>query len=133
MPYDEWEVLYRQRLQVERDLRAGAMTDETVMGASDVGTSTADQDSMADAMDKAGELVRAGVAAVAEVAVDDDTAKALDRAAGREWRWAARVLIILSAVARAVIGVPERPSRGDRDRPVDQPAAVPSEPPASGR
>ena len=24
IPYDEWEVLYRQRLQVERDLRAGA-------------------------------------------------------------------------------------------------------------
>ena len=25
IPYEEWEVLYRQRLQVERDLRAGAM------------------------------------------------------------------------------------------------------------
>jgi hypothetical protein len=33
IPYEEWEVLYRQRLQVERDLRAGAMADETVLGA----------------------------------------------------------------------------------------------------
>ena len=33
VPYDEWEVLYRQRLQVERDLRAGAMAGEAVLGA----------------------------------------------------------------------------------------------------
>ncbi len=33
IPYEEWEVLYRQRLQVERDLRAGAMAGEAVLGA----------------------------------------------------------------------------------------------------
>lgn len=133
VPHDEWEVLYRQRLQVERDLRAGAMTDEAVLGASDAGTSTADHDSMADVVDTAGALVHAGVAAVAEVAVDDETAKALDRAAGPEWRWAARVLIILSAIARGITRGPDRPSRPDRSRPVDQPAAMPSKPPAAGR
>ena len=33
IPYEEWEVLYRQRLQVERDLRAGAMAGDAVLGA----------------------------------------------------------------------------------------------------
>ena len=32
IPYEEWEVLYRQRLQVERDLRAGAMAGEAILG-----------------------------------------------------------------------------------------------------
>ncbi|MEJ7749559.1 MAG: hypothetical protein WKF56_09670, partial [Candidatus Limnocylindrales bacterium] len=38
IPYEEWEVLYRQRLQVERDLRAGAMAGEAVIGAETPGT-----------------------------------------------------------------------------------------------
>ena len=37
IPYEEWEVLYRQRLQVERDLRAGAMAGEAVLGAEQPG------------------------------------------------------------------------------------------------
>ena len=35
IPYEEWEVLYRQRLQVERDLRVGAMAGEAVAGRRD--------------------------------------------------------------------------------------------------
>jgi hypothetical protein len=38
VPYEEWEVLYRQRLQVERDLRAGAMAEESVLGSDGVPT-----------------------------------------------------------------------------------------------
>ena len=102
VPYEEWEVLYRQRLQVERDLRAGAMAGEAVLGAEGLGTSTAGQDAVADALDRAGDLVLAGVAAVAEAATDDETVKALDRAAGPEWRWAARVGTLVAAVARGV-------------------------------
>jgi hypothetical protein len=131
VPYDEWEVLYRQRLQVERDLRAGAMADEAVLGASEVGTSTAGQDAAAAAVDKAGDLVRAGVTAVVEVASDEETAKALDRAAGTEWRWAARIVTIVSALARGLIGGPEPPPEG-RDRRAGEPLAAPPEPPASG-
>ena len=37
VPYDEREVLYRQRLQVERDLRAGAMAGEAIIGTATPG------------------------------------------------------------------------------------------------
>ena len=47
VPYDEWEVLYRQRLQVERDLRARTMADVAVLGASEVGTSTVGEEPVA--------------------------------------------------------------------------------------
>ena len=130
VPHDEWEVLYRQRLQVERDLRAGAMAGEAILGADGVGTSTAGQDAVADALDRAGDLVRAGVAAVADAATDDETVKALDRAAGPEWRWGARIGTLVAAVAKGAIA-----GATGRDRRVGEPVASPSprsDPPASG-
>jgi hypothetical protein len=133
VPYDEWEVLYRQRLQVERDLRARTMADVAIPGARGVETSTADEDTIAGAVDIAADVVRAGITAVAAAADDEETAQALDRAAGREWRWAARLATIAVALARAVIGGPERPARADRDRRVGEPLATPLEPPASGQ
>jgi hypothetical protein len=130
LPYDEWEVLYRQRLQVERDLRAGAMAGEAILGADGVGTSTAGQDAVADALDRAGDLVRAGVAAVADAATDDETVKALDRAAGPEWRWGARIGTLVAAIAKGAIT-----GATGRDRRAGEPVASPSsrsDPPASG-
>lgn len=52
-PYEEWEVLYRQRLQVERDLRAGAMAGEAVLGAAGLGTATDGQDTGSGALGRA--------------------------------------------------------------------------------
>ena len=127
VPYDEWEVLYRQRLQVERDLRARTMADVAVLGASEVGTSTVGEEAVAGAIDIAGDVMRAGITAVAAAADDEETAKALDRAAGREWRWAARVATIAVALARAVIGFPGRPAGGGPDRRVGEPIAAPSD------
>ena len=132
VPYDEWEVLYRQRLQVERDLRAGAMAGEAVLGAGAVGTSTAGQDAVADVLDRAGDVLRSGVAAVVEAAADGETAKALDRAAGPEWRWAARVGTIVAAAVRTVIKDPDRGRTAAPDRRAGEPLATPAspEPPA---
>ena len=134
LPYDEWEVLYRQRLQVERDLRAGAMAGEAVLGADGVGTSTAGQDTVADVLDRAGDLVRAGVVAVVEAATDDETAKALDRAAGPEWRWAGRIGTVVAAVARAAVGRSDHGPGSGPDRRAGEPVATrpTAEPPASG-
>ena len=147
-PYDEWEVLYRQRLQVERDLRAGAMADEAVLGAGGVAMPTVGQDAaaepvaqpVAEPIDRATDLVRAGVAAVAEAsvaavadaAVDDETAKALDRAAGKEWRWAARVLTVVVAIARGLVRAPRRPPEAGHDGRAGEPIATQPEVPASG-
>ena len=55
IPYEEWEVLYRQRLQVERDLRAGAMAGEAVLGAETPGI-----DGPGEAIASVGRMLRAG-------------------------------------------------------------------------
>ena len=86
LPYDEWEVLYRQRLQVERDLRAASMAESR---APDVVTDA--------------ERV---VASVAGALADPDTVASLDNAAG--WRW--RIAIAVASVVAAVIGGVLRPS-----------------------
>src|SRR4029077_20747711 len=77
IPYDEWEVLYRQRLQVERDLRAGAMAGEAVVGAATPGVDGAGQ-----ALARAGRALGQGVAAFVEAATDRSTLQALDKLAG---------------------------------------------------
>lgn len=61
VPYEEWEVLYRQRLQVERDLRAGAMAGEGVLGAAEIG----EDRSIARTV---GTWLRSGVTAVVDAA-----------------------------------------------------------------
>ena len=112
--YEEWEVLYRQRLQVERDLRAGAMAEETVLGADAV-----PEGGPAAALDRVGRWLRAGAGAVIEAAGDDRTVEALDKAAGPEWRWAARAASVAAGAAREVLREDEA-----RDVKAGEPLAV---------
>ena len=69
IPYEEWEVLYRQRLQVERDLRARAMA----------AAAASDDEGLRGAITKVGQLLRTGAEAALEVAADAETGKTLDR------------------------------------------------------
>jgi hypothetical protein len=98
IPYEEWEVLYRQRLQVERDLRAGAMAGEAVIGAASPGV-----DGPGQAMATVGRMLRQGAAALIEVATDDSTVQALDKLAGPRWRLAARAADVVVVAARAAV------------------------------
>ena len=99
IPYDEWEVLYRQRLQVERDLRAGAMAEETVLGADAVPDGTG----AAATLGKVGRWLRAGAEAVLDAAADERTGQTIDRIAGTDWRVAARVASVAAGAAREVV------------------------------
>jgi hypothetical protein len=112
--YEEWEVLYRQRLQVERDLRAGAMAEETVLGADAV-----PEGGPAAALDRVGRWLRAGAGAIIEAAGDERTVEALDKAAGPEWRWAARAASVAAGAAREVLREDEA-----RDVEAGEPLAV---------
>jgi hypothetical protein len=112
--YEEWEVLYRQRLQVERDLRAGAMAEETVLGADAV-----PEGGPAAALDRVGRWLRAGAGAMIEAAGDERTVEALDKAAGPEWRWAARAASVAAGAAREVLREDEA-----RDVEAGEPLAV---------
>jgi hypothetical protein len=108
VPYDEWEVLYRQRLQVERDLRAGAMAGQAVVGAATPGAA---QSGVAGALEELGRLVRNTAEAAIEVASDDRTAQAFDRLAGPQWRMGARIAAIGALAARSIVR-----SRARRDQ-----------------
>ena len=88
IPYEEWEVLYRQRLQVERDLRAGAMAGEAVVGAETPGVrregaARRARGSRPDRPDRGGrrDRGRGGRARPARRSIAWP---------GREWRWVAR-------------------------------------------
>jgi hypothetical protein len=111
VPYDEWEVLYRQRLQVERDLRAGAMAGQAVVGAATPGAA---RSGVAGALEDLGRLVRNTAEAAIEVAADDRTGQAFDRLAGPQWRWAARIAAIGALAARSASR--SRGRRGDEAR-----------------
>jgi hypothetical protein len=100
IPYDEWEVLYRQRLQVERDLRAGAMAGQAVLGAETPGTP---RSGVAGVLEEVGRVVRNTAEAAIEVASDERTGQAFDRLAGPQWRWAARIAAIGALAARSVV------------------------------
>jgi hypothetical protein len=100
IPYDEWEALYRQRLQIERDLRAGAMAGEAVVGAETPGLPG---DGPLAALREAGRVARAGLRTVLEVAADERTGDAIDRIAGPQWRWAARAATVAASAARVAV------------------------------
>jgi len=104
IPYEEWEVLYRQRLQVERDLRAGAMSGDAVIGAETPGVA---HDGALGALEDLGRLVRSGAEAVLEAAADERTVEAIDKMAGSDWRWAARAASVAATAAQEVIGARE--------------------------
>ena len=97
VPYEEWEVLYRQRLQVERDLRVGAMAGEAILGAETPGV---EHDGALGVLEEVGRLLRSGAGAVMELVADERTGQVLDRVAGPQWRWAARAASVAAYAAR---------------------------------
>jgi hypothetical protein len=104
IPYEEWEVLYRQRLQVDRDLRAGAMAGEAVVGADTPGVK---REGALGALGDLGRLVRSGAGVVIEAAADERTGHMIDRMAGPQWRWVARAASVAAEAAREAIRVRE--------------------------
>ncbi len=102
IPYEEWEVLYRQRLQVERDLRAGAMAGDTVLGAE----GAAAQEGIRAGLSTLGRLARTGAGVAVDVATDERTGQALDRIAGPQWRWAIRAASVAAIAAREAFRAP---------------------------
>ena len=97
IPYEEWEVLYRQRLQVERDLRAGAMAGDAVLGADTPGLR---REGPLGTLEDLGRLMRAGAGVVLEAAADERTGQMIDRMAGPQWRWAARAASVAATAAK---------------------------------
>jgi hypothetical protein len=102
IPYEEWEVLYRQRLQIERDLRAGSMAGEAVVGAETPGVR---HEGALGKLEELGRLVRAGAGVVIDAAADERTGEMMDRVAGPQWRWAARAASVAAVAAREAIRV----------------------------
>lgn len=100
IPYEEWEVLYRQRLQVERDLRAGAMAGEAVVGADTPGVR---REGALGGLEDLGRLFRTGAGVVIEAAADERTGHMIDRMAGPRWRWVARAASVAAEAAREAI------------------------------
>ena len=98
IPYDEWEVLYRQRLQVERDLRARAMARPATP---------------IPVVEPVQRVLRQGAEAVAEAATDDATIATLDRIAGPVWTTGVRL-------AAAAIATALRSRREATDRPASR-------------
>ena len=96
IPYEEWEVLYRQRLQVERDLRAGAMAGEMILGS---GVGVEDQSPIS----QVSRILREGTWAIVEAMTDDKTLETLDRLAGPRWRLAAQAADVAVVAARAAV------------------------------
>ena len=117
IPYEEWEVLYRQRLQVERDLRAGAMAGDAVVGADTPGVR---REGPLGTLEDLGRLVRAGAGVVLEAAADERTGQMIDRMAGPQWRWAARAASVAATAAKEAMR-----ARQDGDEPVDGEMAPP--------
>ncbi|MFL5644767.1 MAG: hypothetical protein ACJ77V_00255 [Chloroflexota bacterium] len=100
VPYDEWEVLYRKRLQVERDLRAHLDVGESVLGSEVPGPSLP---SPIAAVAKVRELVGVSAGTIVDAAADKETQQALDRVAGRRWRLAVAAMSIVVATVRAIV------------------------------
>ena len=100
IPYEEWEVVYRQRLQVERDLRAGAMAGDAVLGAQTPGVK---HESAMGTLAELGRLVRSGAGVVLEAAADERTGQMIDRMAGPQWRWAARAASVAATAAKEAV------------------------------
>jgi len=118
VPYEEWEVLYRQRLQVERDLRAGAMAGEAVLGAETPGVGRPTE-----ALSTVGRLLRQGASAFFDAATDHETVEALDKLAGPHWKLAAQAADVALVAARAAVrGAEEPDSNGEVEAAAGEPA-----------
>jgi hypothetical protein len=123
IPYEEWEVLYRMRLQVERDLRAGAMADDAVIGADSPGVH---HDGALGRLEDLGRFVRAGAVVVIDAAADERTGFVFDRVAGPQWRWIGKAAAVAAVAAREAV----RARRDGDAAPVEDPVApVPEDAP----
>jgi hypothetical protein len=109
IPYDEWEVLYRQRLQVERELRAGAMAGEAIVGAEAPAT-----DGVPAVVAR---VLSEGADAFLDAATDKRTTSALDRLAGTELRLGVFVAAMVASGLR--IALRFRTGRASAGRPGD--------------
>jgi hypothetical protein len=118
VPYEEWEVLYRQRLQVERDLRAGAMAGDAVLGAETPGVGGAGE-----ALATVGRLLRQGASAFVEAATDDKTVDAIEEMAGPRWKLAAQAADVALVAARAAArGAEDADTNGTAETAAGEPA-----------
>jgi hypothetical protein len=124
VPYDEWEVLYRKRLQVERDLRAGLDVGEAALGDE---VPAAGLPGPRAAVARVGELVGSSAGAIVDAAGDKDTLQALDRVAGPRWRLGVAAMSILVAAIRAMLTGHGASGPGGPSRPSGEPAAFPQE------
>jgi hypothetical protein len=83
LPFEEWETLYRQRLQVELALRSAPVVEVVPATASNL------------------------VSAVVDVVTDPDTVAALDKTVG--WRW--RMGVAITSIVAAGVGSALRSAR----------------------
>jgi hypothetical protein len=125
VPYDEWEVLYRKRLQVERDLRAQVDVGGSVLGSE---VSAPPLPGPVAAAAKVGELVGASAGAIVDAAADKETQQALDRVAGRRWRVAVAAMSVVVATVRAVVAGRDSTGPGGTGTPSGEPASFPPQP-----
>lgn len=117
IPYEEWEVLYRQRLQVERDIRAQAMAERDAMAAAAAANGSS-------AASELGRRLAEGATAVVNAAADEQTMAALGRIPV-PWPWRA-VVITGVAVTPVLAGAARRLIRRNRIRgaALEQPPAA---------
>ena len=130
IPYDEWEVLYRQRLQVERDLRAGAMAEDAVLGAE----GAASVEGVRAGLSTLGRIARTGAGVAVDVATDERTGQVLDRIAGPQWRWAIRAASVAAIAAREALRAPGPRDPDDSivgERNAGEPSRFPADLPAN--
>ena len=125
VPYEEWEVLYRERLQVERDLRARLDVGQSVLGA-EVPASGLPGPIAAAAM--VGDLVGSSAGAIVDAATDKETQKALDRVAGPRWRLGVAATSVVVAALRALLAGRDSSGPAAGPTPSGEPASFPQEP-----
>ena len=110
IPYEEWEVLYRQRLQIERDLRANAMD----------GAPASDDEPgrLGATIDVVRQVIREGADAVLTAASDDRTAKPMEQALGPAGRLS---IAVAAATIEALAERPDPPPAPTQKRSGDDP------------
>jgi hypothetical protein len=121
IPYEEWEILYRQRLQVERDLRRASIEawdrERREAGQQPIGQAEG-------ALAAVDQLVRTGAGAAAdlatdvagEVVADERTGKALGEVAGTGWRVVAGLAAVAASIVRSLDRAGEPRDQRERRR-----------------
>ncbi len=119
------------RLQVERDLRAGAMAGENVVGADGV----PERRGLDGALDTLGRWVRKTATVAVEIAAAEETGKVLDAATGSSWRWAARAAEVAHVAAKQALAEPASTTADGvaEGEPVSAPGLAPGSPGAPTR